>query len=62
MKKGDLLHFATVTPGRTSHVGIYIGDNQFIHASGSQTKPDKVKISSLSGYYGNVLLGVRRIY
>ena len=62
MKKGDLLHFATVTPGRTSHVGIYIGDNQFIHASGSQTNPDKVKINSLSGYYGNVLLGVRRIY
>ena len=60
LKKGDLLHFATVTPGRTSHVGIYIGDNQFIHASGSQTRPDKVKISSLSGYYGNVLLGARR--
>lgn len=60
LKEGDLLYFATVTPGRTSHVGIYIGDNQFIHASGSQTRPDKVKISSLSGYYGNVLLGARR--
>lgn len=60
LQKGDLLYFATITPGRTSHVGIYIGDNQFIHASGSQTRPDKVKISSLSGYYGNVLLGARR--
>ncbi|WP_312285883.1 C40 family peptidase [Terrisporobacter sp.] len=60
LKKGDLLHFATVTPGRTSHVGIYIGNNQFIHASGSQTRPDKVKIDSLSGYYGKVLLGARR--
>lgn len=60
LKKGDLLHFATVTPGKTTHVGIYIGDNQFIHASGSQTRPDKVKIDSLSGYYGRVLLGARR--
>ena len=60
LEKGDLLYFATVTPGRTSHVGIYIGNNQFIHASGSQTRPDKVKISSLSGYYGRVLLGARR--
>ena len=62
LKKGDLLYFATVTPGRTSHVGIYIGDNQFIHASGSQKNPDKVKINSLSGYYGRVLLGARRLY
>lgn len=60
LQKGDLLHFATVTPGTTSHVGIYIGNNQFVHASGSKTKPDKVKISSLSGYYGKVLLGARR--
>ena len=60
LKKGDLLHFATVTPGRTTHVGIYIGNNQFIHASGAQTRPDKVKIDSLSGYYGRVLLGARR--
>ncbi|WP_455539405.1 C40 family peptidase [Terrisporobacter sp.] len=62
LKEGDLLHFATVEPGRTSHVGIYIGNNQFIHASGSLKNPDKVKISSLSGYYKNVLLGARRIY
>ncbi len=60
LKKGDLLHFATVSPGRTSHVGIYIGNNEFIHASGSQTRPDKVKIDSLTGYYKNVLLGARR--
>lgn len=60
LKVGDLLHFATVTPGKTSHVGIYIGNNEFIHASGSQTRPDKVKIDSLSGYYGKVLLGARR--
>ena len=61
MKKGDLVYFATVTPGTTSHVGIYIGNNQFIHASGSLRNPDKVKISSLIGYYGNVLLGARRL-
>lgn len=57
---GDLLYFATTGTGTTSHVGIYIGNNTFIHASGSAAKPDKVIISSLSGYYGRVLLGARR--
>ena len=57
---GDLLYFATTGTGRTSHVGIYVGNNTFIHASGSASKPDKVIVSSLSGYYGRVLLGARR--
>ncbi len=57
---GDLLYFATTGTGTTSHVGIYVGNNTFIHASGSASNPDKVKLSSLSGYYGRVLLGARR--
>ncbi len=32
LKKGDLVFFSTNGPGRVSHVGIYIGDNKFIHA------------------------------
>ena len=57
---GDLLYFATTGTGQTSHVGIYVGNNMFIHASGSASNPDKVKLSSLEGYYGRVLLGARR--
>lgn len=57
---GDLLYFATVEKGKTSHVGIYVGNNTFIHASGSASNPDKVKLSTLSGYYLNALLGARR--
>ena len=57
---GDLLYFATVKKGVPSHVGIYVGNNTFIHASGSASNPDKVKLSTLSGYYLNALLGARR--
>lgn len=57
---GDLLYFATTGTGNPSHVGIYVGNNTFIHASGSASKPDKVKLSTLSGYYLNALLGARR--
>ncbi len=32
LKKGDLVFFSTSSPGRVSHVGIYIGDDKFIHA------------------------------
>jgi cell wall-associated NlpC family hydrolase len=34
LQKGDLLFFATTRgSGRISHVGMYIGDGQFIHSS-----------------------------
>lgn len=60
-QKGDLLYFDTSGNGSVSHVGIYVGGDKFIHCSGTQTKPGSVKVSSLTGYYGNALLGARRI-
>lgn len=53
---GDLLYFTTNNKGTISHVGIYVGNNTFIHASSS----GQVKLSTLDNYYSNRLLGARR--
>jgi peptidoglycan DL-endopeptidase CwlO len=53
LQPGDLVFFAGA-----SHVGIYIGGGQFIHAPHTG---DVVKISSLSGWYSSTFAGGRRI-
>lgn len=49
MKKGDLVFFETTGKGVISHVGIYMGDRQFIHASSGSNM--RVTISSLDTNY-----------
>lgn len=59
LQPGDLVFFKHNTSKPVSHVGIYIGEGQFIHAS---TTGDTVKISDLSsGYYSSVFVYARRI-
>jgi peptidoglycan hydrolase-like protein with peptidoglycan-binding domain len=54
---GDLVFFETYTSG-PSHLGIYIGNNQFVH-SGSSTG---VTVSNLSlKYWQNIYLGSKHI-
>ena len=53
LQPGDLVFFTGA-----SHVGIYIGGGQFIHAPHTG---DVVKISSLSGYYSSNFAGARRV-
>jgi hypothetical protein len=57
LSEGDLVFFSTKKKGIISHVGIYIGKDQFIHAPG---KGKKIRLESLSaGYYKDRLVGAR---
>lgn len=57
LQKGDIVCFHTHRSG-CSHVGIYIGNGKFIHASTPKTG---VIVSELNGvYYGPRYLGARR--
>lgn len=56
---GDLVFFSSNGGYSTTHVGIYIGDNQFVHAS---TPKIGVVVSKLdSGYYSKVWYGAKRV-
>lgn len=48
LKKGDLIFFATSGGKRVSHVGIYIGNNSFVHAP---SKGKKIRTASLNSKY-----------
>jgi peptidoglycan endopeptidase LytE len=58
LQPGDLVFFTTYAPG-ASHVGIYVGDHKFIHAS---TSGRHVAIASLDeDYYVTRYVGARRL-
>jgi hypothetical protein len=48
LDKGDLIFFATSGRGKISHVGLYIGNGQFIHAP---RRGKKICIDALSNEY-----------
>ncbi|MBR5535362.1 MAG: SH3 domain-containing protein [Clostridia bacterium] len=57
---GDLVFFKSPNTSGVAHVGIYIGDGNFIHASSGRAK--SVTISSLgANYYTKHYLGARRV-
>lgn len=58
LKQGDLVFFHTTRRG-ISHVGIYVGNGRFVHASSAG---GSVRVDSLtSGYYRERFRGARRV-
>ena len=58
LRTGDLVFFETYCPG-ASHVGIYVGDGKFIHASCSKG----ISVAEVfTGYWGERYLGAGRVY
>ena len=57
LRPGDILGFSTDDPDKTSHVGLYVGNGEFIH-SGSRG----VSIATLENpYWQEHLLAARRV-
>ena len=56
---GDLLFFDTT--GGPSHVGIYIGEQRFIHAASAGKKTGVIISSLAEAYYSTRMLGARRL-
>jgi cell wall-associated NlpC family hydrolase len=60
LQPGDLVFFATETKGRVSHVGIYTGKGQFIHAPG---KGKQIQTASIDDHYFRArYMGARRYF
>jgi hypothetical protein len=57
LSRGDLVFFATAQGKKVTHVGIYAGDGQFIHAPG---RDKRIRIDSLmNGYFKVHFMGAR---
>jgi NlpC/P60 family/Bacterial dipeptidyl-peptidase Sh3 domain len=62
---GDLIFFGN--PTKATHVGIYIGDGEYIHSSGKEHGHNGIAVSELAGldqisqWYADQLRGVARI-
>lgn len=58
LQEGDLILFHTTRPG-VSHVGIFVGEGKFVHASsgGGRVRVDTL----LTGYYRKAYVGARRL-
>jgi cell wall-associated NlpC family hydrolase len=59
LQPGDIVFFQNTYKAGLSHVGIYIGNNQFVHAENENTG---VRVSDLnSNYYGSRWYGAVRV-
>lgn len=59
-REGDLVFFNTANDGKVSHVGVYVGGGQFIHAPG---RGRTIGTASLQGgYFQKSYAGARRYF
>lgn len=56
-QRGDLVFFSVAGNGIVSHVGIYLGDGQFINASSSKG----VTVYVIGPYWKSIYVGARRV-
>ncbi len=57
LRPGDILGFSLDDPNKTSHVGLYVGNDEFIHSSSSG-----VRVSNLQNpYWQEHLIAARRM-
>lgn len=59
LQPGDLVFFAVNTTGTISHVGFYMGDNQFISATSSK---GIAAYSMDNSYWSQYYVGAKRVY
>lgn len=57
LKPGDLIFFSFAKNGVVDHVGIHVGNGQFINASSSKG----VTIYTLGTYWKSVYVGAKRV-
>ncbi|MBW2182113.1 MAG: C40 family peptidase, partial [Deltaproteobacteria bacterium] len=57
LKKGDLVFFATSGGNKVSHVGVYVGNNKFIHAPSAGKSIHTESLSSR--YYKKRYVGAK---
>ncbi|MHB8073520.1 C40 family peptidase [Desulfosporosinus fructosivorans] len=57
LQPGDLVFFSFAGDGIVSHVGIYLGEGQFINASSSKG----VTVYEIGSYWKSVYVGARRV-
>ena len=60
MRRGDLVFFNTSSRTRYSHMGIYVGGGQFVHAPSTGKKVRKNSLSEK--YYSQHFLGARSVF
>lgn len=59
LQPGDLIFFTAPGSSRIGHTGIWLGNNQYIHAS---TSAGKVVISSAGSYFNENFVFGRRVF